>query len=137
MKALSTEPISFPEEPVGVGARWTSVTVTPATELATTSVTEVATIITAIDGPLVTSRATSTATSESGPVIYPGLPPDASVELIAAWGSNSGTWTIDLLGLRMRSASTGSGTSEMLVRVSGQTLPMTITTGTRLTVVAE
>ena len=98
IEAFSLAPAAFPDEPVGVGATWTSVAATPATDLATASVSEVVTTITAIDGSLVTTTATADPPrARSEPVDYPGVSQRAPrSSCSAARGRPAAITTMDL-----------------------------------------
>ena len=135
--AFSQAPAAFPDEPVGVGATWTSVAVSPATDLATASVAEVVTTITAIDGSRVSTTAVSTATSEMGAVTYPGLPEGTEVMVLEGEGTSTGTMTMDLTTLHMTSTVRSDSTTRMAIELNGQLFPMDTVTTVEMTMTAE
>jgi len=137
ISAFTEAPASFPEAPVGVGAAWISVAVSPATELATASISEVTTTVTAIDGSLVSMTATATSTSEPGPVTYPGLPEGTQVLMLGGEGTSESTTTMDLTSLRMTSAVRSESTTRMVIWLNGQRYPMDTVTAVEMTISAE
>lgn len=137
IESFARAPAAFVTDPVGVGARWTVVAVTPPTDLTTAGTSVLDVTITAIDGTSVTTHTSSTSTVDQGIVAYPGMPADATVRIEGGSGIAEATTTMDLTALRMTSTARSTSTIDMLVETSGQTVPMTVETTMEMTITAE
>lgn len=130
-------PAAFPDVPVGLGAEWRSVAVSPATDLATGSVAESTSRLIARDGTSVTTAVDVRSTQDPGPISFPGLPEGTLVFVIGGEGSGTGRMTTDLGGLGMEGQTSATGRTEMLVQTGEQVVMMILTSESEMTVTTE
>jgi hypothetical protein len=130
-------PATFPDVPMGLGAEWRSVTISPATELATGSVGETTSRLIARDGTSVTTEVDIRSTQDSGQITFPGLPDGTLVFVIGGNGSGTGRMTMDLGGLAMEGRTSATGRTEMLVQAGEQVIAMTLASKSEMTVTTE
>lgn len=130
-------PAAFPDVPVGLGAEWVSVSVSPATELSTGSVGEATSRLVARDGTSVTTEISIRSTQDSGQITYPGLPEGTLMFVIGGEGSGNGRMTTDLGDLAMEGRTSATGRTEMLVQAGEQVVAMTMTSESEMTVTTE
>lgn len=110
--------VPFPAEPVGVGARWEVATTADLGGIETTATTTYE--VTAIEGDVVTYRATSTQGAEPQAVHLATLPAGAKARLVSATTTATTTGTLDLTSVVATSTYRSTGTQVIDVTQGSQ-----------------
>ena len=132
LENLST---AFPEEPVGVGAKWESRLAMKAAGQFSFQKT-VAEIV-SIDGPTVTLKLTIEQTIPSQSITNPALPAGVDVQLEGGKGTGTGTSVIHLDSLVPTGETNLTSSMSMTMSMSGQSQQMTTETTVKLSIAVK
>jgi hypothetical protein len=116
--SLENMSLPFPEEPVGVGAKWE---VKQAMENGGMKTFQKITAeLTAVQGNVITLSVKTEQTAPPQPVNNPALPPGATVSLVNLTGAGTGTMKVSLDSLVPTSEMNSKTTTVMDMSMSGQ-----------------
>ena len=122
----------FPEEPVGVGARWEVRQVMPANGVQMFNKMTVEVV--SIDGPNVALKMTIDMSAPSQAISNPMMPPGASVQLDSFTGSGSGTIAFNLARLVPTGEMNQQMAMGMSVSMNGNNMSMQTSNSTKIKV---
>jgi hypothetical protein len=131
--SFGTLPSAFPEVAVGEGARWRSTIVTPATDLATGSVSDMTSILTTLDGSVIGLATETRTVQDAGSIELPGMPEGTLVFVEGGSGSSTTDLTTDLDGLTMSLTSTSTTTQDLIIANDVEVIQMTMTATSDMT----
>jgi hypothetical protein len=124
--------VPFPEEPVGVGARWEVRAAMNANGISLFQRTEYE--LTALQGSTVTITSKTEQTAPPQNVSPPGLPAEMQMSLEGLKHTGTGTGSIQLNTLVPSGTSESTTATSMGVNAGGQVMSMTVEVKTKLTI---
>jgi hypothetical protein len=124
--------IPFPEEPVGVGARWEARSTLTTSEI--TLFQKVFYELVAFDGKTVTLKSTTEQSALPQTMSNPALPPGADVQLAQFTGKGAGTMRIVLSELVPVSDGSVDSTMVMNVSMGGMSQQMVVNSSVKMTI---
>lgn len=130
--SLDNMSLPFPEEPVGVGAKW-EVKQSPSSGGMKTF-QKISIELTAADGNTISLAVKTEQTAPAQPVNNPQLPAGATMSLVNLSGSGTGTMTIKLDSLVPTSEMNAKTTTVMDMSMSGQQQRMSVDTTMKVTI---
>lgn len=130
--SLENMSLPFPEEPIGLGAKWTVKQALSSGGMKTFQTINVE--LTAIDGNQITLGVKNEQTAPPQPVSNPQLPPGATVSLVNLTGTGTGTMKIKLDSLVPTSEMNAKTTTVMDMSMSGQSQRMSVDTTLKVTI---
>jgi hypothetical protein len=114
----------FPEEPLGVGARWAALTATNANGMSMFTRTEYE--LTAVTASSMTLRVKTEATAPQQNIVNPALPAEVQMTLESLKSTGTGTGTVPLNSLIPTMTTDMTMAMSMIINAAGQTLPMSM-----------